>query len=114
VKDTRPLASILTSNNNLLRITANTTFKKTFQKIKKSHKEFVWVLKPDFAQMMAVMLCRLTSEKFLWIQNFENPPVPNFVVRLLLNQADEILVSSRAEARKLHKFGVEKPKIRVG
>ncbi len=113
VKDVKSPNSILTYKNNLLKIGAKATFKKTFQKIKKSSKEFVWVLKPSQAQMSAVLLARLLGKKFLWIQNFENPPVPNFFTRLLLNQVDEILVSSRAQAKKLHALGVDRPKIKL-
>ena len=97
----------------MLIITAKATFKKTFQKIKKSPKEFVWVEKPIVSQMAAALLIRLIGKKFLWIQNFENPPVPNFFARLLLNQADEIMVDSRRMAAKLKSLGVEKPKIKL-
>jgi len=113
VKDVKSLNSILTYKNNLLIITAKATFKKTFQKIKKSPKEFVWVEKPIVSQMAAALLIRLIGKKFLWIQNFENPPVPNFFARLLLNQADEIMVDSRRMAAKLKSLGVEKPKIKL-
>lgn len=75
--------------------------------------DFVWVEKAQAKQMAAVMAAKLLGKKFLWVQSFSNPPVPNFFARLLLNQADTILVSSRKIAAKLHSLGVDKPKIRV-
>lgn len=103
----------MSSYSNLLVIRANTKFGRTLKKIKKSKKEFVFVEKPKLHQMLAVILARLLGQKFLWIQNFENPPVPNFLTRLLLNQSDEIIVSSRKEAAKLKSFGIDKPRKRV-
>ena len=107
------LNSIFASHNSLLIIRANTTFGKTFKKIRKNQKEFLYVEKPKANQMAAVMLSRLLAQKFLWIQNFENPPIPNFFARLLLNQSDEIFVSSRREAAKLKSLGIDKPRKRV-
>ena len=107
------LNSIFTSHNSLLIIRANSNFKKTFKKIRKSRKEFLLVEKPKPIQMLAVLMLRLLGQKFLWIQNFENPPVPNFFARLLLNHADEIFVSSRKEAAKLESLGIDKPRKRV-
>lgn len=105
--------SILSSKNNLLIIRANSNFKKTFKRIKKSNKEFLFVEKPKANQMFAILLSRLLGQKFLWIQNFGNPPIPNFLTRLLLNQSDEIFVSSRKEAAKLKALGIDKPRKRV-
>lgn len=113
MKEVKSLNSILTYKNNLLKITAKATFKKTYDKIKKSKKEIIMLQKPDPAHMTAALLTRLLGKKFLWIQNFENPPIPNFLARLLLNQSDEILVSSRRAAAKLKSLGVEKPKIKL-
>jgi len=113
VKNVKSLNFILNYKNDLLIITAKATFKKTFQKIKNCKKEIVWIQKPATAQMAAALLVRLLGKKFLWVQNFENPPVPNFFARLLLNQADEILVGSRRMAAKLKSLGVEKPKIKL-
>lgn len=107
------LNSILNSYDNLLIIRSNTNFGKTLKKIKKSNKEFVFIEKPKSRQMLAVITARLTGQKFLWIQNFENPPVPNFLTRLLLNQSDEIIVASRKEAAKLKALGIDKPRKRV-
>ena len=111
--DVKFLNSIFASYKNLLIIKANTTFGKTFKKIRKSRKEFLLVEKPNPIQMLAVLMLRLSGQKFLWIQNFENPPTPSFFSRLLLNQADEIFVSSRKEAAKLKTLGIEKPRRRI-
>lgn len=108
------LTSILNSPRNLLIIKGKATFDKTFTKIAKSkNSEFVWVKKPQAVQMAAVILARISGKKFLWIQSFSNPPEPSFICRLLLNQADEIIVSGSALARKLRRFGIDKPKIRI-
>lgn len=108
------LSKILNSPRNLLTIKGSPTFAKTFSKIIKSKNiDFVWVQKPYLAQMAAVVVTRLMGKKFLWIQSFSNPPEPSFISRLLLNQADEILVQSRSMGVKLKKFGVDKPRIRL-
>lgn len=107
------LNSIISSKSNLLVIRANSNFKKTFKRIRKSQNELILVEKPRARQMFAVLVNRLLGKKFLWIQNFENPPVPGFLARLLLNQSDEIFVSSRKEAAKLKGLGVDKPRKRV-
>ena len=108
------LTSILNSPRNLLIIKGKTTFDKTFTKIINSkNSQFVWVKQSVATQMAAVILARIIGKKSLWIQSFSNPPEPSFVCRLLLNQADEIIVSGSALARKLKKFGIDKPKIRL-
>jgi len=107
------LNSIFSSKNNLLIIKANSNFAKTYKRIKKNNKEFILVEKPKTNQMTAVLLSRLIGKKFIWIQNFSNPPVPNFLARLLLNQSDEIFVSSRKEAAKLISLGIDKPRRRI-
>ncbi len=113
VTNVKFLNSTILSKNNLLTIRANNNFKKTFKRIRKSKKEFLLVEKPKSNQMFAVLISRLLGKKFLWIQNFENPPIPNFWKRLLLNQADEIFVSSRKEAAKLNSLGIDKPRKRI-
>ncbi len=108
------LTKILNSPRNLLIIKGKTPFDKTFSKITKSkNADFVWVKKPLPSQMTAVILARISGKKFLWIQSFANPPEPSFVSRLLLNQADEIIVKSKAMATKLRRFGVDKPKVKI-
>lgn len=108
------LSNILNSQANILTIKGEAPFAKTFSKIIKSKNiDFVWIQKALPAQMAAVVVTRLAGRKFLWIQSFSNPPEPSFITRLLLNQADEILVKSRAMAAKMKKFGVDKPRIKL-
>lgn len=108
------LESIINSKGNLLTIKGRAAFKKIYKKITKSKKvEFVWCASPIKKQMLAILLARLAGKKFLWIQSFSNPSAPDFVTRLLLDQADEIIVNSRITAAKLRKLGVDKPRIRL-
>ena len=112
--DVKTINSILNSKDNLLTVQANNNFKKILKKINRSKdKDFVWIQKPKANQMAAVLISRLLGKKFLWVQNFENPPVPSFFDRLLLNQADEIFVESRKEALKLKNLGIDKPRRRI-
>ena len=98
----------------LLTIKVKTSFSKTLSKITSSkRKDFVWVRQTKIEQMMAVLLVRLLGKKFFWIQNFTNPPSPNFFTRLLLTQADRIIVGSRKIANKLILLGIDKSKIKV-
>lgn len=100
-------------HTNLLSVGANSSFKKTYQKIKKSKNiDFVFIQKPKSEQMFAVVLSRLMGKKFMWIQNFQNPPIANFAEKLLLAQADKVIVSSKKDFNNLKGFGVEKSKIR--
>ena len=102
------------SSKNVLTIRTNTSFKKILKKISHNKKADVVLLeKSNPTQMSAVVISRLSGKKFLWIQNFSNPPVPGFYTKLLLNQADTILVKSKKMAAKLHGFGIDKPKIRI-
>lgn len=108
------LNQLFKSHSSLLKIKVNSSFAKTLKKIFKSKKaDFVYLQKPNALQMLAVLISRLSGKKFFWIQSFSNPPVPNFSARLLLNQSDEILVTSRQMAIKLRGLGVEKPKIKL-
>jgi len=98
----------------LLSISPKTSFGKIFRKIKKSKDiEIVWVKKATYSQMAAVLTSRLIGKKFLWIQNFANPPVPNLITRFLLTQTDRIIVISKKDASRLKTFGIEKSKIRL-
>ncbi|OGD84157.1 hypothetical protein A2165_02910 [Candidatus Curtissbacteria bacterium RBG_13_40_7] len=98
----------------LLTIKAKTSFSKSFSKILNSkRKDFVWVRQAKSGQMFAVLLARLLGKKFFWIQNFTNPPPPNFLARLLLTQADRIVVGSQKLANKLKFLGIDKSKIKV-
>jgi len=104
----------LLSSKNVLSIGTNSTFKKIIKKINHNKKaDVVWLKKPNSVQMSAVLIARLSGKKFLWIQSFSNPPVPGLFTKLLLNQSDTILVSSKKMAAKLRGFGVSKPKIRI-
>lgn len=112
--DVRNLNKILSLNPHLLKIAPGSSFGQIIRKISKSKKlEFVFVKKPQISQILAVMLVRVFGKKFFWIQNFENPPVPNFFSRLLLPEADLILVKNRKEANKLKSFGIKKSKIKT-
>lgn len=102
------------SSKNMLSIGANTSFKKTLKKINHNKKaDVVWVQKPSPAQMSAILIARLAGKKFLWIQSFSNPPAPGLFTKLLLNQSDTLLVTSKKMAAKLRGLGVNKPKIRI-
>jgi hypothetical protein len=113
VTSVRNLNPILSSRN-LLIIRANISFKKILYKINKFKKlDVVWVQKANPTQMTTILAARLFGKKFLWIQNFSNPPEPSFFTKLLLNQTDIITVTSKKMAAKLHNFGIDKPKIRI-
>ena len=75
--------------------------------------DFVWVRQAKINQMTAVLIAKLLGKKFFWIQNFANPPSLNFVTRLLLTQADRIVVNSQKHANKLKLLGIDKSKIKV-
>lgn len=106
--------SLLNPQKNLLVIKANYPFKKTFKKITKAKKiDFVFVEKANINQMFALLISRISGKKFIWIQAFSNPPTPNILARILLNQTDTILLSSKKLAGKLRGLGVDKPKIRI-
>ena len=112
MKNVKLLNSILNPNNTLT-LGASTPFKKILDRLNKSKNvEAVWVKKPNAAQMAAVIMVRLTGKKFMWIQGFSNPPVPSFITRLMLNQADIIVVTKRENIKKLKSFGVDKPRIK--
>lgn len=112
MKNVKLLNSILNPKNTLT-LGASTSFKKILDKLNKSkHFEAVWVKKPNPSQMGAVILIRLSGKKFLWIQNFSNPPVPSFITRLMLNQADIIVVTKKENIKKLKSLGVDKPRIK--
>ena len=63
--------------------------------------------------MTAVLLLKILGRKFFWVQNYKNPPVPNFFARLLISQADRILVKDKKEAGQLKSLGIEKSKIKI-
>lgn len=108
------LNTIFASKSNLLTIGENSTFGQTIKKIYKAkNADFVLVKKTRTLPMAAVMAARLAGKKFLWVQNFANPPAPNFLSKLLITQADRVLVTTRRDAKKLKTFGVDSAKIRT-
>jgi len=110
----KTLKTILTARPHLLTIRINSSLAQTLKKIfKEKNVDFVLLKKPQNSQMSAVLLARILGKRFIWVQNFTNPPTPNFFARLLLNQADRILVTSKKEIFKLKKLGFNKQKIRI-
>lgn len=110
----RILNQIQLTKPHLLTIGVKTTFGKTFSKIQKSKNiDFILVQKAQVNQMTAVLISSLLGRRFFWIQNFTNPPQPNFLVRLLLSQADRIIVESSKEATKLKSLGINKDKVKI-
>jgi len=106
---------LLTAHPYILTIKEHTSFGQTFIRIKQSKRlDFLWVQRPEPQQMAAVLLSRLSGKKFFWIQGFQNPPVPKYMTRFLLSQADRILVSSTHYRYKLWKLGISGPKVRLG
>ena len=96
-------------------IPLRSSFGQTFKKIISSKNiGFVWLTKPKINQMTAVLLLKILGRKFFWVQNFSNPPVPNFFARLLISQADRIMVKSNKEAGQLQSFGISRSKIKIG
>jgi len=105
---------IKTLHPNLVTIKGNISLSKILSKIKKTKNiDYVWVQKPKINQMSAVLMSRILGKKFFWIQNFDNPPVPNFLSRLLISQADNIIVAGKREFAKIKNMGVDKSKIKI-
>jgi len=95
-------------------IPPRSSFGQTFKKIITSKNiGFVWLNRPKINQMTAVLLLKILGRKFFWVQNYKNPPVPNFFARLLISQADRILVKDKKEAGQLKSLGIEKSKIKI-
>lgn len=107
------LTSIKNLRPHLLTFGARISFGKIIKTIFKSKNvDFVIVKKAQTNQMAAVLLTRLLASKFVWVQNFANPPSPNFWIRLLLTQADHIIVTNKKDTEKLIELGINKRKIR--
>lgn len=99
---------------NLLQIKEQTSFKQTYLAIKSDKQiDIIWIKKPRALQMSAVLVQKLLGRKFFWVQGFENPPVPTLWAKLLIAQADRIVVTSRRDFNKLKRFGVKINKIRI-
>ena len=89
-------------------------FNKIFLNIRKSKNiDFVWLKTPKANQMAAVLIARLLGSKFVWIQNFTNPPTPNFWMRLLLGQADHIITVNQKDVARLIEMGIDKKKVKL-
>src|SRR3989338_2329428 len=107
-----PLA--LRFRQDLLQIKEHTTFAQTFRLIKKDKQlDVIWVKKPKASQMSAVLLRKLSGRKFQWVQNFENPPAANLWSKILISQADRIIVANRRDYNKIKGFGIRTQKIRI-
>ncbi|MEK9146701.1 MAG: hypothetical protein AAB639_00720, partial [Patescibacteria group bacterium] len=83
----------------------------TLKLIKSKNPDYLIIEKPHASQMAAALLLRLAGKKFIWIQNFQNPPVPNFFSKILLAQADKIIVANLGDLNKLKSWGIKKSKI---
>lgn len=95
-------------------IPPRSSFGQTLKKITASKNiGFVWLARPKINQMGAVLLLKILGKKFFWIQNYKNPPAVNFFARLLMSQADRILVKNKKDADQLKSFGIEKSKIKT-
>lgn len=106
------LTSIKNLRPHLLTFGARISFGKIFKTIFKSKNvDFVIVKKAQTNQMAAVLLTRLLGSKFVWVQNFSNPPIPSFLAGLLLSQADHIMATNKKDVEKLLEIGINKRKI---
>ena len=106
-KPSLPVATILT-------IKEQTSFGQTFKKIRKlKNSYFVLVEKPKIAQMSAALILKVAGQKFLWIQRFSNPPIPNIISKMLIAQADNVIVKNKKDYFRLKNFGVNTKKIRI-
>lgn len=109
VKDRKLL---LSTRTHILKIKEQTSFGQTFQKIKKvKNADFVLIEKAKSPQMLAALILKLAGRKFFWIQNFSNPPVPSLLAKMLISQADNIIVDSKRDFYKLKSFGIKSAKI---
>ena len=98
----------------MLTVSANAPFNKIITRLAKTKGfDAIWIKKPNATQMIATILMRLSGKKFLWIQSFSNPPASSFITRLMLNQTDIIITSSKKDINKLKNFGIDKPKIKI-
>lgn len=110
VKNFKP---VLATHPNLLKIKERTSFGQTFRKIKKTkNADFVLIEKAKSRQMLAALILKVAGRKFFWVQNFSNPPIPNLITKLLVAQADSIIVNHKKDYYKLKSFGINSTKIR--
>jgi hypothetical protein len=101
------------ANSQILTIKEHTSFGQVLTKIKKiKNTDFVVIEKPKIGQMAAVLLLKIAGKKFIWLQNFSNPPIPNVFAKLLLSQADSIVVRDKKNYYRLRSYGIKSTKIR--
>ncbi len=111
VKTPQPVSEL---RPHLLQIKEHTTFGQTYNMIRyEKQLDIVWVEKPLPAQMSALLLHKLTGRKFLWVQSFQNPPLASNWSKILISQADRIIVTTRRDYNKLKRFGVNVNRIRI-
>lgn len=113
VNDVKKQLPVKNQSTHLLTIKEHYSFTKTLKKIHDTKYDFVLITKPRPSQMSAILLNRLMGKKFYWLQSFQNPPIPNMFTKLLLSQADRIIVKDRKDMFKLYKFGIKKNKVRI-
>lgn len=102
----------ISARTQILKIKEHTSFGQTFQKIKKAKGTgFILIDKAKSRQMLAALILKLAGRKFFWIQNFSNPPVPSLLAKMLISQADNIIVESKKDFYKLKSFGIKSAKI---
>lgn len=104
----------LAAHPKVLTIKEHTSFGQTFKKIRKSkNTDFVLLEKPKGRQMIAALILKMAGRKFFWVQNFSNPPIPNLFAKMLISQADKILVKDKKNFFKLKSYGVKTSKIHL-
>ena len=102
----------LAARPKILTIKEHTSFGQTFKKIRKSsNADFIVMEKPQNPQMLAALILKIAGRKFFWVQNFSNPPVPNLFTKILISQADRILVKDKKNFFKLKSYGINTTKI---
>lgn len=103
----------LSSRPNLFQIKESTSFNQILTKLRETKTpRIIWLPKPAPNQMAAVLVARILGKRFIWIQGFSNPPKANFIAKILIAQADEIVAKSKKDATKLRAFGISPDKIR--
>ncbi|MBI2012781.1 hypothetical protein HYS90_02530 [Candidatus Curtissbacteria bacterium] len=108
------LRQILSAKPRILTIREKISFGQTLSKIANCKNiDFILVQKPKAQQMTAVLAARIIGKKFVWIQNFANPPAPNFFSRLLISQTDRIMVKKKKDRDALISFGISPSKIKT-
>lgn len=107
------LKTSLKLRSNLFTIRGKTSLTQTLKQIRAKSPDYIILEKPNANQMAAALLSRLTGRNFVWIQGFNNPPAPSIFTKLLLAQADRIVIKNRQDIRKLTDLGIKKSKIKL-